>query len=243
MVDKSTTKSLCHQKEWIQTLCRMVGYLLAISFQRYPISFWLVISYYFHVLVSFTQENDEKGKKITSYKIFHLSNWFLSCERARQSTILWGICTRFLSVFHIFYPIHLSNITCYTLFYNVIIAWIHSIPLYLIGGYILSTFIGYIFNMLSDILFVFEVYDWCYYTTIAFHMWIGVGSFVETLVMTSKDRVTPFFIQKIEEFSPSLDNWTRYLSLSFGLFYVGYHLHYSKRFEEISETNSRKEGL
>ena len=81
-------------------------------------------------------------------------------------------------------------------------------------------FMGYVMDMLSEIFFVYEVYNWCYYSTMGFHFFIGLSSFLETWMMTSKGQIKPLMIQNMEEYLEPLDVWTRYLSLLVGVYIV-----------------------
>jgi hypothetical protein len=234
MYQKSDIVYLRNQKECIRTLVMMMGYIVAIWSNQCSISFWIVSSHLLYFVTSAillfpidqVKDSINDGGDFTKYKLDHrhhqkiyqkICYWFLCCEKARQTIIIWGVCTRFLSVV---YPHVLPNITFYTSFYIVVVGWIHSVRLYILGGYMIVQFMGYVMDMLSEIFFVYEVYNWCYYSTMGFHFFIGLSSFLETWMMTSKGQIKPLMIQNMEEYLEPLDVWTRYLSLLVGVYIV-----------------------
>jgi hypothetical protein len=116
--------------------------------------------------------------------------------------------------------INTTVVSLFSVFAIWILAWYSSVPLYIHASYILSQMWAFLCLVMSDLLIVLDRKDGSTVFMTGFHLWLGVGSFFETIMIPYSTTTEITEITGIREIWVVLEIVVRYMGIYLVFFQV-----------------------
>ena len=208
---------------------------------------WLYLFYHFHWIASMTYHM--LGYEPLYFQWDKIMIHLLIMERLLSQNVFMGLfftCV-LLSKIH---GINTTVVSLFSVFAIWILAWYSSVPIYIHTSYILSQIWAFLCLAMSDLLIVLDRKDDSTIFMTGFHLWLGVGSFFETIMIpyfsissvssiSSISSSTTMEIMEITELLVVLEIVVRYM----GIYLVFFQMFRSWFLLSSSEDNSSSEEL